>query len=81
VAKKATEAVESRGRRLILGAADDLAAEVADDPDMIELDVAQPRLSLDHVGETTEGLKWNLMLSRCASEVGRDAASRRTSPL
>src|SRR5271166_172903 len=51
------EPVESRALCLILGAAgiDDLAADVADDPDMIELDVARSRdRRLHHLGEITE---------------------------
>src|SRR5271166_5641180 len=45
LAERGAEPVESRALCLILGAAgiDDLAADVANDPDMIELDVARSR--------------------------------------
>ena len=57
LAERRAQAVERRALHLVLGAAriDDLAADVADDPDMIELDVAGGRDGrLHHLGEIAE---------------------------
>ena len=56
LAERGAEPVESGALRLILGTAgiDDLASDVADDPDMVELDVARSRVpQLLNRGEQT----------------------------
>ena len=55
--ERRAEPIERRALHLVLGAAgiDDLAADVADDPDMVELDVARSRhRRLHHFGEIAE---------------------------
>ena len=60
LAQRRADAVERRALHLVLGAArvDDLAADVADDPDLVDLDVAGRRdRRLHHFGEVAEWLK------------------------
>src|SRR5215469_121812 len=57
LAQRCTEPVERGALRLLLGAArvDDLAADVGDNPNMIELDLARGcDRRLDHLGEIAE---------------------------